>query len=693
MPDDSLRPLPIVNSNHRHHALPQYFRAQMPRRVRRAMANAAARQRMKPANNSTLHVRLPDSADRLAAAYQRPGAQYQPSPVDRDSNQPVIRSMARRVQAHVDAPGTFTRPQFHLTAAPRIGPLRLVQRLGVYLGAILYFVGGTLIDKLRRRDTQARRAVRLRRAFERVGGTFVKIGQQMASRLDLLPLQYCEELANMLDHYPAIATEQAIAVIERTTGKRLEEIFSTFDPEPIGSASIACVYQAVLRETGETVAVKVRRPGIRELFEADFRVLDLLGGTAEALTLVRPGLSLGIREEFRNALGSELDFHKEARIQETFERRARKAKLRFFSAPRIHPQYCNDEVIVQDFSSGMWMYEVLAGIEQNDPVALARMAELNIDPRKVARRLLFMSNWSVFEGLAFHADPHPANIVVRANSHIVFIDFGASGYFDQPRRDVYVRMYQASKAENVWEMARMGLAINEPLPPMDINAVTRELEKSFYNLMLAMKSKSAPWYERTSATSWINAVRLVAKHHINTPPDLLMYARSTLLYDTLAARLDPSINFYKIGMRYFAWAKRGQQKRGRKALRRIARRGLLKSIDFQQIEQTATTFNSLLFRLQRLFSAPYDFTVLPFVIEKWIFVAVTVIRFVSQSLIVTGLAAGIGLASEALQGQPLALAETLQRVVQNPIYLVVISALAILHVRLILFRLEQKTTT
>jgi hypothetical protein len=242
-------------------------------------------------------------------------------------------------------------------------------------------------------------------------------------------------------------------------------------------------------------------------------------------------------------------------------------------------------------------------------------------------------------------------------------------------------------------MARMGLAITEPLPPMDINAVTRELEKSFYNSMLAMKSKSAPWYERTSANSWINAVRLVSKHHINTPPDLLMYTRSTLLYDTLAARLDPSINFYKVGMRYFKWAKRRKHKRGRQALRRMAQRGLLKSIDFEQIEQTATTFSSLLFRLQRLFSAPYDFTVLPFVIEKWIFVAMMVIRFFTQGLVVTGLAIGIGLAADWLPGRPIVVAETVRQVSEYPVYWVVIAALAIVHIRLILFRLEQKTQT
>src|SRR5262249_39629000 len=155
---------------------------------------------------------------------------------------------------------------------------------GAWYGAIGAFIAGTLWDVIRRRDSQDRRAVRLRRIFERAGGTLIKIGQQMSIRLDVLPVRYCEELALMLDSVPPFPSEDAIAVIERCTGKKLEEIFSAFDPQPIGSASIACVYQAVLRDGGEKVAVKVRRPGIWKLFEADFRVLDVLTTMAEKLT-------------------------------------------------------------------------------------------------------------------------------------------------------------------------------------------------------------------------------------------------------------------------------------------------------------------------------------------------------------------------------------------------------------------------
>src|SRR5207247_6607308 len=118
-----------------------------------------------------------------------------------------------------------------------VSVFQVIRRLGVWYGSIGSYVIGNLWDKIRRRDSEDRRAIRLRRTFERAGGTLVKIGQQMSIRLDILPVRYCEELALMLDNVPAFPADQAIAVVERTTSRKLEEIFSTFDPEPIGSAS------------------------------------------------------------------------------------------------------------------------------------------------------------------------------------------------------------------------------------------------------------------------------------------------------------------------------------------------------------------------------------------------------------------------------------------------------------------------
>src|SRR5262249_45122090 len=145
----------------------------------------------------------------------------------------------------------------------------------------------------------------------------------LSLRADLLPYAYCAELSKMLDRVKAFPTPQAVAIIERSLGRPLNAIFAVFDPTPIGSASLACVYQATLL-SGERVAVKVRRPGIGPLLAADLRALDWLLIIAETLTFIKPGLTTNFRHDLRKMLLGELNFRAEARYQEMFRLRAEK---------------------------------------------------------------------------------------------------------------------------------------------------------------------------------------------------------------------------------------------------------------------------------------------------------------------------------------------------------------------------------
>ena len=197
-----------------------------PRRIRKAVADAFARQdRTTP--DHRLRIRRHDNID-----YRTPNTV-------KVTDGTVIHAMGRRQQVTSDK--SYAPAQLQIPTRVKVGWLRTWRRLMVWFSALLRFQLGNLWDALNKRDSEARRAVRLRQTFEHVGGTFVKIGQQMASRLDFLPQRYCEELSLMLDRYPPFPPQKAIASIERATGKRLEEVFSEFDPEPIGSASIACV--------------------------------------------------------------------------------------------------------------------------------------------------------------------------------------------------------------------------------------------------------------------------------------------------------------------------------------------------------------------------------------------------------------------------------------------------------------------
>ena len=195
---------------------------------------------------------------------------------DSASLESVLHSLPRREQAMDPAHGRMSLPLVEpirfRTSLPRS-----LRRSFTWIRVLAALLLGNFADRLRRRDTLERRAGRLRAVLERAGGTFVKLGQQAAMRIDLLPWAYCVELSKMLDQMPPFPFEQALAAIERTLGRAWQDVFAVIDPVPVGSASIACVYQAALRDGGQVV-VKVRRPGIAEAFMADLKVLDWLAG-------------------------------------------------------------------------------------------------------------------------------------------------------------------------------------------------------------------------------------------------------------------------------------------------------------------------------------------------------------------------------------------------------------------------------
>src|SRR5436190_16122787 len=222
----------------------------------------------------------------------------------------VVRPMPRRQASHSIQAVTVALPRARRVRF-KAGVMLAVGRVFVWLGGFVRFYFGNLIDVLMGRSSVERRAVRLRRAFEGGGATFAKLAQQMSIRADMLPYAYCAELGRLLDQAPAFPTEQAIAIVERSLGQPLGDVFEVFDPEPIGSASLACVYQARLK-TGQQVAVKVRRPGIAPLIAADLRALDWLLDAAEMLTFLRPGLTRRFRQDIRTILFKELNFRAEA---------------------------------------------------------------------------------------------------------------------------------------------------------------------------------------------------------------------------------------------------------------------------------------------------------------------------------------------------------------------------------------------
>jgi len=563
------------------------------------------------------------------------------------------------------------------------------KRLLTWLKLLLSFLLNILTDIILGRDSIERRAVNLRCLFGREGGSFVKLGIHLSMRVDFMPWIYCNELSRMTDHMEPFPVTQAISIIERSTGKPLSATFSQFDPVPVLSSSVANTYQAIL-QSGVKVVVKVRRPGIGEQFMADLQAFDWLLSIAEFLTIFRPGFTRGMRADFRNLLIEELDFVQEARRQDAFRRAAAKTGIDFFSAPRINLDLSGEEVVVNEFASGMWLWELLAGIETGNETVLAQAREMNIDPRKVAKRLLWVNNWSWEENLFFHADPYPTNIIIGRNSVVYLINFTSTGTLSSSKRQaMHQNLYYAAQRDPQ-NMARSCLVLMEPLPPIDIIELSQELESYNWQMIYALEAapESLSWQERTSVIQWIGMMRLARKYGIVLDIQVLRMLRATLLVESIAVRLHPKINFVDQYWKFDRF-------RAEQARRRVTN-SILDQLDGKtnerlviRVDRMLRTVEDFILRARHMLTLPtVNFSSL---MSKWSFAFYILFRYIGQILGITVLAVMSGYAFYYFNGLEMpSLPDLAKWIMTNPVYLLSLLALTFVNGRTVLFRMDDK---
>lgn len=561
---------------------------------------------------------------------------------------------------------------------------RSFMRMFTWARVILTVMLGNLFDQLLRRDATARRAVRFRQALEEAGGTFVKLGQQLAMRVDLLPWAYCVELSKMLDRMKPFPVEQALEAVERTIKRPWQEVFSVFDPTPVGSASLACVYQAILKD-GTKVVVKVRRPGIKELFAADLQVLDWMAGLAEFLTFLRPGFTQKLRVELRDVLMEELDFRREGRLQDIFRRNARKAGWKFFTAAHVHFEYSGDEVLTQEFVSGLWLWEVINIVEGKDPRGRALLRDLNIDPAIVARRILLATFWSMDENVFFHADPHPANILVRSNSELTFIDFGSCGSFNTQQRVALEQMVLCMRNQDVDGMMRATLSLMEPLQPVDLPMLMKYSQDEYMRVLHTFNTPAeyTQYWERTSARLWFVLIRTSQKFNLPMNLHMLRMIRSTLLYDSIVLRLDNRLDRYHEYMEFMKIRAQFVKRRWRRSLRDNSGDDV-----FLNVENVGNAVNDIMFRVQAMLSRPI--VNLGSTVNKWVFAASVLSRMGGRILFATLMLVGAVEIYYGVTGVKIPFLDGLGRVASNKFYLAFLAATVIFSLRLIVFRLRDR---
>lgn len=480
-----------------------------------------------------------------------------------------------------------------------ISIVRVFWRILVWFCVVNYLLVAWLIDAIRFRSSAKRNAFRLRQVLEKMGPAAIKLGQQISTRADLVPIAYCDELSKLLDDVPPFPTEQVIAIIEKATGAPLDKNFKSLDPVPIGAASIACVYQAELL-TGEHVVAKVKRPGIKGQFLSDLKALDFVFTVLEKLNIAREGSVVPFISELTQMLMNELDFEAEAQNTDIFRRSSR--KIKFLGVPKVFHGLCYSDLIVSEFIRGRSLYEIIEGVTNNNLDDLADLSAEGYDVKLISHRMSQIFYWQMFENSFFHADPHPANVIVTSDNIPVFIDFGSCGSISSDFRRKLMNLYVTFTEEDMGALLDATIALNEPLPAIDLGLYKSALYKIMAPNYYAMKSKHSTWQEKCFGRAWMESMEINRKFGIPAKPSVVHYFRATFLYDSLIYRLDPRLKGNK---EFKRWLRKSGKKKKKKMHNKIHfdnssaydnffQKGLeLKDIDQRLLEKATPSFTNI----------------------------------------------------------------------------------------------------
>lgn len=372
------------------------------------------------------------------------------------------------------------------------------------------------------RISQLSTAERMRLVLEELGPTFVKLGQLLSTRPDILPPGFIAEFSKLQDRVPSFSFDEVREQVSLQLGGRLEDFYSTFAEEPIAAASIAQVHRASLL-TGEDVVVKVRRPGVVELVETDIDVLMGLALLAER-HLPKSDIydPVGLVKEFARTIRREMDFAREGHTIEKF-------RNNFSGDPTLY----FPKVYWQATSKGVLTMEYIGGVKVTDLRGLERAG----NDRKLVARLgadAFLKQ--VLDHGFFHGDPHPGNVQILPGNVICLLDYGMVGRLDPQLKQFLTDVLLAIVKRDVDEVINLLIYSGEIGDTLNTKALKRDLSSfidSYYEI---------PLREIVVGRMLLEFIEIITTYHIRFPPDLMLLAKALVNIEGMGRTLDPDFD-------------------------------------------------------------------------------------------------------------------------------------------------------
>ncbi|MCX5851870.1 MAG: AarF/ABC1/UbiB kinase family protein [Deltaproteobacteria bacterium] len=387
-----------------------------------------------------------------------------------------------------------------------------------------YFESGLQMISRNRRERVAALTdyERLRMAIEELGPTFIKMGQILSTRPDLIPAELARELAKLQDDVPQFPVTQVKEIVEEELHAPLDEFFTRFDETPLAAASIGQVHRAQL-VTGEEVIVKVQRPGIRKTIEVDIEILYHMAALVEKHMaegeLYQP---TRIVDEFARSIEREINFKIEAQHAEHFARQFTGNKS--IRVPRIFKEATTERVLTMEYMDGVKAsdVELLESGGFNRRIIASRGAELIFE--------------QIFKHGFFHADPHPGNICILPGNIICFLDFGMMDYVDKRSMEIFVDIIIGYVRRDKEAITDAAMRIMEWEEHPDRRALESDIG-AFIELHLYKPLKDMQIGELLR-----KFMELIARHRLRMPPDVYFMIKALSQAESLGRTLDPNFD-------------------------------------------------------------------------------------------------------------------------------------------------------
>ncbi|MDB9308125.1 AarF/ABC1/UbiB kinase family protein [Aphanizomenon sp. CS-733/32] len=405
--------------------------------------------------------------------------------------------------------------------------LTLMFKIWRYNKAWSYPGGVTEAKQAARRKAQA---IWIKTTFLDLGPTFIKIGQLFSTRADIFSAEYVEELSKLQDRVPAFSYEQVEGIIEQELGKKISVLFQDFDPVPLAAASLGQVHKAVLY-TGESVVVKVQRPGLKKLFEIDLGILKGIARYFQNHPKWGRGRDwMGIYEECCRILWEEIDYLNEGRNADTFRRNFR--IYDWVKIPRVYWRYATSRVITLEYVPGI-------KVSQYDALDAA-----GVDRKAIARYGAQAYLHQLLNNGFFHADPHPGNLAVSPDGALIFYDFGMMGTIKSNVREGLMETLFGIAQKDGDRVVKSLVDLGAIAPVEDMGPVRRSVQFMLDNFM------DKPFENQSVAAISEDLYELAYDQPFRFPATFTFVMRAFSTLEGVGKGLDPEFNFMEVAQPY-----------------------------------------------------------------------------------------------------------------------------------------------